>query len=77
MLGFLNDYPKASFGFIGSNTIDDNFIEPIEETQRFGIYSNLMSIFFSDSSFKHLDFKEKSAYILFNRLNEEVVLAKF
>lgn len=76
MFKFLKANPCASFGFIGSHSIVEDFEEPLDNTQRFGIYTYLMPIFFSTNTFKHLEFIERSAYIIFNTTNSDEILFK-
>lgn len=55
--------PKASFGFIGANRID----EPEANTKRFRVYRRFMMTNFGREEYEHYDNWEKSAYILINR----------
>jgi hypothetical protein len=55
--------PKASFGFIGANRID----EPEANTKRFRVYRRFMMTNFGREEYEHYDNWEKSAYMLINR----------
>ncbi len=67
MLHFYEENEFSSFGFIGSNLIN----EEISDTKRFRIYSKVMENFFSPLKFNHYKFPGKSAYLLLNKANEK------
>lgn len=64
MLSIYEEDPKASFGFIGSNGIDE---DTYCCTKRYRIYTKLMARYFSNEKFKHLENKGKSTYIMLNK----------
>ena len=72
MLQILRTDAKANFGFIASNTIHKNFIEPKYYNQRFRIYKKLMSYWFPDESFFHTINEANSTYLLLNRANQNL-----
>lgn len=65
----LNDYPTASFGFIGARTIDpiSNRAEDFENTQRFRVYSQIVMSTIGDDTFAHFTYESVSGYLLVNR----------
>lgn len=65
MLDVYHENKHASFGFIGSNSEG----EDIAITQRFRIYRTIMATSFSDKYFEHIEYPEKSAYLMVNRYN--------
>jgi hypothetical protein len=81
MLQIFSVNPKASFGFIGSasvNKIRKGKIVPEGKgnTQRFRIYQTLMFNFFGSETFEHSQSVELSAYLLINRLNDPIGVFK-
>lgn len=54
---------RASFGFIGANTIFEN----VSNTKRFRVYRCFMQSYFGESSYTHFMNIEKSAYMLLNK----------
>lgn len=56
----------ASFGFIGSPTIDEYEKTEYAQTKRFKVYSSISTFFFSPEHFIHSFYSDKSAYILLN-----------
>ena len=81
MLQIFSVNPKASFGFIGSasvNKIRKGKIVPEgkSNTQRFRIYQTLMFNFFGSETFEHSQSVELSAYLLINRLNDPIDVFK-
>jgi hypothetical protein len=62
--------PLSNFGFLGSNTISENFNESKYMTQRYRIYRQLMLNFFSENSYYHIENQTNSAYLLLNRANK-------
>jgi hypothetical protein len=65
----LDDYPGASFGFIGARTIDQvsKRVEDYEKTQRFRVYSQLVADMIGDKSFAHFTYEKVSGYLLINK----------
>jgi hypothetical protein len=65
----LQEYPLASFGFIGARSYDfsGNLIEPISNTQRFIIWSEVVKKKIGQVTFSHFEFPEASGYLLLNR----------
>ena len=72
MLDILNKNDKANFGFVASNTIEGNYIEPKYYNQRFRIYKKLMSYWFPDDLFLHTINEENITYLLLNRKNQNL-----
>ena len=70
----LKDYPTASFGFIGSRSIDElsQKVEPYINNQRFRIYSNLIFLKFGEKTFAHFSYVQFSGYLLVNRQNGDI-----
>jgi hypothetical protein len=69
---FLDIYNKnqlASFGFIGSYTIDKTTgnIEPKKETKRFRIYRMAVFNFFGEQTFTHFEDQANSVYLVLER----------
>lgn len=69
MLEISSTNPLANFGFLGSNTIIENFNESRYMTQRYRIYRQLMLNFFSEKSYYHIENQTNSAYLLLNKSN--------
>jgi len=72
MLNLYHTDPMASFGFVGSHSINKmhngQFVEEEKgNTQRFRIYQTLMFNFFGTSTFEHTRSVKHSAYLLINR----------
>lgn len=63
MLEIAKEDPRSSFGFIGSNMIDEN----INCTKRYKVYRTLMLTYFSDVHFTHKTNEEKSSYLLIRK----------
>ena len=53
-------FPNASFGFIGANLIG----ESERETKRFRVYRRILTTYFSEEHYFHYQIIEKSAYAL-------------
>ena len=70
----LKTYPTASFGFIGSRTIDEKSqkVESYIENQRYKLYKYHIPQLIGNETFKHLAFKQGSAYALLNRKNTDL-----
>jgi hypothetical protein len=68
----LNDYPEASFGFIGSRTVDEisRKVESFINNQRFRIYRQLIPLKFGQKTFAH--FEQISGYLLINRRCDDI-----
>ena len=72
MLHFYEENPLASFGFIGTNSSNKKkhnkkIKESISNTQRFRIYTRLMSAFFGKKTFSPSQNRKYSAYLMINR----------
>lgn len=65
MLSIYEDDSNASFGFIGSNGMNE---DTYCCTKRFRVYTTLMARYFSSDKFYHVQNKSKSAYLMVNRL---------
>lgn len=65
----LNEYPGASFGFIGARSIDpvSKRAEGYENTQRFRVYSQIVAGTIGDQTFEHYLYEAISGYLLVNR----------
>ncbi len=65
----LQEYPKASFGFVGARSYDSStsLVEPISKTQRFVIWSEVVKKKIGQVTFSHFEFPEASGYLLLNR----------
>lgn len=72
----LKQYPTASFGFIGSRTIDrkSKKIEGVVLNQRFRIYRRLVSAIIGTKTFEHFEYIEISGYLLGNKISNNVKL---
>lgn len=70
----LKKFPNASFGFIGSRTIDNksNKIEGSGDNQRFRVYTYHIHQLIGDITFKHIAYKEASSYILLNKKSDNL-----
>lgn len=64
MLSIFESDTKASFGFIGSNGMDE---DTYCCTKRYRVYSRIMARYFSSEKFCHIENKGKSAYLMLNR----------
>jgi len=73
----LPEYPNASFGLIGSRSIDrkQNLIEPVANNRRFKIYSDLILELFGEETFEHYDYPDISGYLLVNK-NKDITATK-
>jgi hypothetical protein len=65
----LQDYPEASFGFIGSRTIDkeSRTVEAFENNQRFRVYKRIVEQKIGFSTFEHYVYESISGYLLINK----------
>lgn len=65
----LADYPTASFGFIGSRTVDraSGTVEGYQNTQRFRVYCGIVEGTIGEQTFAHYEYEEVSGYLLINR----------
>ena len=70
----LQKYPTASFGLIGSRTVDDNSkkVENYSNNQRFKIYKYLISTKFGIQTFEHFEYQAISGYLLVNKKNNDI-----
>jgi hypothetical protein len=70
----LQDYPEASFGFIGARTVDPiaNRVEDYENTQRFRVYSQIVEDTIGDQTFEHFIYEAVSGYLLVNRAADNI-----
>jgi len=66
--------PLASFGFVGSHTIDKNksIIEPLAETKRFRIYKQAVINYFGTETFTHFSDPHNSVYLAISNKNKSV-----
>lgn len=66
---FLNIFPNASFGLIGSRTIDfyADKVEGVSNNQRFRVYSYHLTQLIGHKTFEHRTYNEASSYILLNK----------
>ena len=69
LLSILLKINNASFGFLGSNTVTNTFIEEKKNTIRFRIYKNAMENLVGDSVFTHAMDVSHSTYLMINKLN--------
>lgn len=71
----LSKYPTASFGIAASRSYDTQSkkYEPLENNQRFKLYSSIARKKIGDQTFQHYEYPEISGYLLINRAaNNEV-----
>ena len=70
----LPDHPTASFGFIGSRTVDrvSGRVEDYQNTQRFRIYCDIVENTIGERTFAHFSYEEISGYLLVNRLADNI-----
>ena len=66
--------PLASFGFLGSHTIDraKNIDEPKSETKRFRIYRQAVINYFGVETFTHFSDPQNSVYLAVSNKNKNV-----
>jgi hypothetical protein len=69
----LQDYPKASFGFIGSRTVDmkSKRVEAFGNNQRFRVYRNIVEQKIGFDIFDHYVYEAISGYLLINKTGNE------
>jgi hypothetical protein len=69
----LQDYPEASFGFIGSRTIDKESytVEDYRNNQRFRIYKRVVEQKIGFNVFGHYVYEDISGYLLINKLTKQ------
>ncbi len=67
MLSVYKSNPKASFGFIGSNSVGESH----SNTKRYRVYSRIVATYFSDTFFEHIENIDNSVYMLINKLELE------
>lgn len=65
----LKNYPTASFGFIGSRSIDktNDRVENHIENQRYRIYIKIVSALIGTKTFQHREYPNQSGYLIINR----------
>jgi len=65
----LENYPTASFGFVGSRTYDkaSKKLEEYSNTQRFRVYREFVLTKIGADIFKHYEYEDVSGYLLVNR----------
>lgn len=70
----LREHPAASFGFIGSRTIDKTSgkVEGIANNQRFRTYVYFAAKKFGQQTFAHFEYPAISGYLLVNRSCEKM-----
>lgn len=70
----LQDFPAASFGFIGSRTIDrvSGTVEDYRNTQRFRVYCGIVAATIGEQTFAHYSYEEVSGYLLINRAGPDI-----
>jgi len=73
-LDIYNKNPLASFGFVGSNTIDKSkgIIESKKETKRFRIYRQAVFNYFGEQTFSHFADRANSVYLAISNKNKSV-----
>ena len=72
----LQKFPLASFGFIGSRTIDiySGKVENFDNNQRYKLYSHHIPQLIGDKTFLHKAYATASAYALLNRKINDIDL---
>lgn len=67
-------FPKASFGFVGSRTIDmrSKTVEDYSNNQRFRLYKYHIPQLIGSKTFKHVSYEKGSAYGLINKKHSNV-----
>jgi hypothetical protein len=70
----LQEYPSASFGFIGSRTIDrqSRTVENYQNNQRFRVYNGVVAGTIGEQTFAHYSYEEVSGYLLINRATPDI-----
>jgi hypothetical protein len=65
----LSKNKNASFGFVGSRTIDSRrvFVESYNENKRYRIYSELIKQVIGGRTFVHIEYEKISGYLLINK----------
>jgi hypothetical protein len=71
----LQDYPEASFGFIGSRTIDkaSRTAEDYQNNQRFRVYRKIVEQKIGFNLFEHYVYEAISGYLLVNKLTRQAI----
>lgn len=64
MLEIYRKDDHASFGFIGSNLVEE---KGTDNTKRFRFYKRIMATYFSEKYFIHQENSPKSAYLMLNK----------
>lgn len=71
----LQEFPHASFSFCGARLIDirdpNSFIEPLDQNQRFRIFSAMVQSLIGFETFYHVQIKDYSSYLLLNKQMSE------
>lgn len=70
LIRILQTHPKASFGFLGSHTIDGDKVEARNNTKRFKVYKAAMENLIGDTVFAHSMDVIHSTYLMINKQNE-------
>lgn len=69
----LHKFPNASFGFIGSRTLDNaNKLEGYYNNQRFKIYNYHIPQLIGSETFTHVSYVNASSYVLINNNQEDI-----
>lgn len=70
----LQFFPGASFGFIGSRTVDFNSekVEGFVNNQRYRLYKYHLPQLIGSEIFLHVSFKTASSYALINKTNSDI-----
>lgn len=70
-----NKNPLASFGFVGSHTIDKKHkaIENKSKTKRFKVYSQAVANYFGNETFTHFSDPQNSVYLAVSNKNKNVL----
>ena len=66
MLEIYQKDDHASFGFIGSNMVE----EDTDNTKRFRFYKRILATYFSEKYFIHQENCLKSAYLMLNKVEK-------
>jgi len=75
LLSVLEDYPAASFGFVGANTIktESGYVENKRNTKRFRVYKTAMENLVGEQLFHHSMDEFHSTYLMVNSKNESPI----
>lgn len=74
VLILLQKYPKSSFAFMASPSIDPktNKVEPLTKNQRFKTYTYVVSQKIGTETFEHIIYEHISGYLLLNRKAQQM-----